>query len=66
MTRDSLALWFAAGIALVGYLMTADRPVPQWGYNDWLQFASFALVWGAGKLATSPLPGEHDADRLTR
>jgi len=64
-TRDSMTLWIAAGAALVLFLQSADNPPTMWGYGEWLQFAAFVLAWGAGKLQTSPLPGEHDASTLS-
>lgn len=60
MSRDSWLLTLAALGALVGYL-TADGRVPtDWGYQDWLKFIAFVAAWAAGKLATSPLRGEHE------
>lgn len=66
VNRDSLVLWLGLGVALVGYLTTADRPPTAWAYNDWLQFASFVLAWAMGKLATSPLPGQNDSQTVKR
>lgn len=60
MTRDSRLLWLGLAVALVGYLITAGTPPIDWSYMDWLQGASFLLAWASGKLATSPLRGEHD------
>ena len=60
INRDSAVLWVGLAAAVVGFLTTADRPPNQWGYNDWLQFASFGLAWVTGKLATSPLKGDND------
>jgi uncharacterized membrane protein (DUF2068 family) len=59
LNRDSYVLWLAAAVAIVGYLSLCESPT-LWHYDDWLKFASFALVWVSGKLATSPLRGELD------
>lgn len=58
MNRDS-ALWYLAALgAVVGYLITAQKPPTEWSYMEWLNAASFVLAWAIGKLQTSPLPGE--------
>ena len=56
--RDSIMLWLGLAVAVIGYLTTAANPPTQWGYQEWLQAASFVLAWAMGKLATSPLPGK--------
>lgn len=55
MTRDSLSWWLALALAVLGYLVTAQKPPIEWGYMEWLQALTFVLAWLSGKLATSPL-----------
>jgi hypothetical protein len=56
ITRDSSVLYLAAAAAALTYLINADPPTT-WGYNEWLQAASFAVAYALGKLQTSPLEG---------
>lgn len=58
MTRDSYVLWLGFAVALVGYLVTAEKPPTEWNYLQWLQAASVVLAWVSGKLASSPLSGK--------
>jgi hypothetical protein len=55
VTRDSYVWWLTLVAAIVGYLITAEKPPTEWSYLQWLQAASFVLAWLAGKLSTSPL-----------
>lgn len=64
LNRDSVMLWVGAVGALVLYLQNADGTPMQWGYNQWLQFVAFVVAFVSGKLATSPLPGENDDQRI--
>lgn len=59
MTRDSIVWWLAILGALVTYLSTSEPPTA-WSYQDWIQFIAAVIATVSGKLATSPLPGEHD------
>lgn len=52
--RDSKLWWLALAVVIVGYLQTVD-PIPAWGYQQWLQFASVILAWATGKVSWSPL-----------
>lgn len=65
INRDSAVLWVGVGLALVGYLTTAETPPTQWTYNEWLQFASAALACLMTKLQHSPLPGKPDGNSVT-
>lgn len=58
--RDSLVWTLAIFGALITYLISVDVPPTEWNYKQWLQFASAAVATISGKLATSPLKGEHD------
>lgn len=60
LTRDSMVWWLALAAAVVGYLITAEKPPTAWSYAQWLQAAAFVLAWLAGRLSNSPLAGEHD------
>jgi len=59
LTRDSLSLWLASVIAVLGYL-AASKPPTEWSYAEWIQAMTFVMVWISGKLAASPLRGEFD------
>ncbi len=54
--RDSRAWLSMMAIGLVGYLLAKEIPPTQWGYADWLQFASAALMAFSGTAKSSPLP----------
>lgn len=65
VNRDSMVLWVGALGALVLYLQNAEGPPLAWGYSEWLQFAAFVLAFISGKLATSPLPGQNDDQKIS-
>ncbi len=58
VTRDSYILWVGFGVAVVGFLVAAEKPPTEWSYMEWLQAASVMLAWVFGKLARSPLAGD--------
>lgn len=63
LSRDSL-LWTLLIVgAIVGYLASMPPPT-DWTWSQWM--ASVAAIIGiiAGKLATSPLAGEHDGAKV--
>lgn len=62
LNRDSLLWYLALAAAVVGYLVSAQKPPTAWSYGEWLQFATFALAWLIGKLQTSPLAGAPKTD----
>jgi membrane protein implicated in regulation of membrane protease activity len=64
ITRDSYVLWVGLAAAILGYLVTAGAPPTEWSYMQWLQAGSVLLAWVSGKLATSPLAGENDANKI--
>jgi hypothetical protein len=55
--RDSIMFLLLLVVAVVGYLITAQKPPTDWGYMEWLQACSFVLAWVVGKLSGSPLAG---------
>lgn len=59
LTRDSAVWWLGIIGATLTYLLAADPP-SAWTYHQWLQAAAFVVATLSGKLATSPLRGEHD------
>ena len=58
MTRESSVLWLGVAVAVVGYLMAAEKPPTAWSYYQWLQAASAVLAYVMGKLQSSPLRGK--------
>lgn len=64
LTRDSVLLSIGAAIAAVTYLLTMPPPT-QWSYTDWLHAALGALLWLSGKAASSWLPGQNDANKVS-
>lgn len=65
ISRDSRVLLLGAIGALVVYLQNADGTPLAWGYREWLQFLAFVVAFLSGKLATSPLPGNHDDQKVS-
>lgn len=65
LNRDSVMLWVGAIGALVLYLQNADGTPIQWDYNQWLQFVAFVVAFISGKLATSPLKGADEDQRVS-
>lgn len=59
MTRDSYVLTLAIAGAILTYLAAAPPPWA-WSYPEWIQAAAALVGIVAGKLATSPLRGQHD------
>jgi len=57
LTRDSVVWTLGFLAALVGYLVTAQKPPSQWAYMEWLQAATFVIAWIMGRLSSSPLAG---------
>ena len=66
VTRDGMLLWLLAGAALVGYLVSADKPPTDWNYHEWLHFAVAGFAWGIGKLQVSPSPSGNEVRRGVR
>lgn len=58
LTRDSVVWTLGLFAAIVGYLITSEKPPTEWTYLQWLQAASFVLAWVMGRLSTSPLAGD--------
>ena len=54
-TRDSLVWLFTLGIAILGYLMSAEKPPTEWNYREWLQAVSAIAAIISAKLQGSPL-----------
>lgn len=65
-SRDSAIWWLAIAGAVVGYLLSVKTPPTQWDYMQWLNAAFFAVSTIAAKLATSPLAGAKDAQKVDR
>lgn len=63
VTRDSMIWWLGIIAAVLAYLSASESPAV-WAYTDWVQAAAFVVATISGKLATSPLRGEHDAFRV--
>jgi hypothetical protein len=38
-------------------------PPTEWSYQQWLQFAAAAAMWGVGKLQVSPQPSSKEVAR---
>jgi hypothetical protein len=58
LTRDSWIWLVGLLAAVVGYLMTAQKPPTAWSYMEYLQAASFILAYIVGRLSSSPLAGD--------
>lgn len=63
ITRDSTLLWLGIAGAVVVYLGASPSPMT-WSWADWMQFAAFAIGVLSAKLATSPLPGSKDTEKI--
>jgi hypothetical protein len=57
LTRDSLVWTLGLVAAVLGYLVTAEKPPTEWGYMQWLQAGTFVVAWIMGRLSSSPLAG---------
>jgi len=58
LTRDSVVWTLGFFAAVIGYLLTAQKPPTAWSYMEWLQALSFVVAWVMGRLANSPLAGD--------
>jgi hypothetical protein len=65
-TRDSGLLWLAFGAVLLTYLKANGSPLT-WDFNGYVDFGLSLVMWGIGKLQTSPLAhSELGAAKITR
>lgn len=62
VTRDSWLMYLAFAAVVVTYLATADKTPNLWTFKEAMQFASVIIAWWIGKLQTSRLPGQNDAE----
>ncbi len=62
MTRDSVVWWVGMIVAVLGAIIANANLLPAaWAPAlPWINLACIVLGVISGKLATSPLPGEHD------
>jgi len=69
ITRDSLTLLLGILASVIGYLISAEKPLTLWSYTEWLQFMSvligILLAWlRSSPLAASTTPQRDSMDAL--
>lgn len=57
VTRDSLVLILGIVGSVFTYLASADKPITEWAYAQWIQFGSFLVGVLIAWLRSSPLAG---------
>lgn len=66
LTRDSLLLYLGLGLAVLTYVVTAEKDITGWNVRDWAQLGIVGLTYLMGRLQTSPLPhSDYGAAKIT-
>lgn len=55
LTRDSAVLYIGLALALLTYIVAAQKDLNDWQARDWAQFGVVGLTYLVGRLQTSPL-----------